>query len=96
MFPNMFEPMSEEDAAEARAQHDRLVMRGEEITARIRRLIAEELSYEQLEALHAMLAHISNSQSAAVLAHWYEGITNGALAVRDIVLGQKDVDTHEL
>lgn len=81
---------TEEDIAKAKAEYDKAVMYGEMLTQRVRRMIAEELSHDQLEALQAMFAHISNSAHPIIIANWYEGIVHGTLAVRDIVLGEKE------
>jgi hypothetical protein len=84
-----FNAATEEEIEAAKAEREQARVRSEVITARVLRLIAEELTFEQLEAFHAVMSHIANSQSPAVIANWYEGMAKGSLAVRDLVLGQK-------
>lgn len=92
-----FEPdLTEEEKAERKIALDRAQMKSEELAARIRRLLAEELDYEQLEALSAIFSHVANSQRSADIANWYEGMVNGVLMIRDLVLGEKPAPTDEL
>jgi len=65
-------------------------LRNQELTARVRRLMAEELSYEQIETLNIVFVHIANSQNPGVMARWYEGVTHGIISVRDLVLGESE------
>jgi hypothetical protein len=62
----------------------------EMMSRRIRRMIAEELTYDQLEALQMILSNVSNSQNPTGIANWYEGIVHGTLTTRDILMGEKE------
>lgn len=90
------QPQTQEELEEARRERERVDMRNEEITLRIRRLVSSELPYDDLETVHFIITHIANAGSAAVLiANWYEGMLRGAMSVREHVLmesGEVDVD----
>ncbi len=81
--------LSEEEIEEAKKQHDRAVMKSEEYTAAFRRLISEELNYDQLETMHTMVQHIASSNNLHAIISWYEGMIFGALTVRDVRLSEK-------
>jgi hypothetical protein len=78
------EPTEEQVAA-----WDRNQMIAQDLYHRMRRLVAEELSVEQLEVLLMMMKAITRSSNPLVMAEWYEGMVFGAQIVRDVRLGER-------
>jgi hypothetical protein len=83
MFGIPWEPTPEQiqQAEDAQA-------RGEAEVAALRRMLAEELTMEQLEHLHQLFYMITNSGKAAFIAEWWEGVIWGVKAAREIRLGE--------
>lgn len=89
MFPWSFEP-SEED----RRKVEQLQAEGEAQVAAVRRMLAEELTMDQIELLYNLLYMITNSRNPAVIAEWWEGVVWGVKATREIRVGE--LSTREL
>jgi membrane carboxypeptidase/penicillin-binding protein len=87
---------TQEEIEQAKANFERAQAYAEMIRDRLKRMIAEELTMDQLEAVHAMLMHITNSGDALAVANWWEGVVHGTMTMRDILLGESDAANKEL
>lgn len=85
-----------EPTEEQKAEWERVKAKNEDLMNRFKRLLAEEMSPEQLQVMHAMISHISNCQSPLAVANWYEGMISASIFVRDIRLSESTVDPFML
>lgn len=83
MFPFFQEPTEEQVQAAEDAQ-----ARAEAEVAAIRRMLAEELTMDQLEHMHQLFYLITSSNRAIQIAEWWEGVIWGVKAAREIRLGE--------
>lgn len=84
----MFHEPTPEQIEQFEEEAERAEAYNEMMTQRVRRLFAEELTKDQLDVMRLVFDHIGNSQVPVAVSQWYSGIVYGAIAVRDIVLGE--------
>lgn len=71
----------QEFAAQVQAAHERAHMAAEDASNRVRALIEDELTTEQLDALRILLSTIS--ENAVALSNFWEGRVSGIIAERN-------------
>lgn len=82
--------MADEDPTDEQiAEYERQQMRSEDAGNRMRRLLAEELTPDQLETVFNIFRAITSSPSPLRLAEWYEGMIHGIQFVRDLRLNEQ-------
>lgn len=92
MFGGMFpEPTPEQlQAAEDMRARD------EAEVAAVRRMLAEELTMDQLEHLYQLFYMVTNATKPLQVAEWWEGVIWGVKATREIRLGEVTEREREL
>lgn len=73
-------------------ERDRRHLQVHDFTNHWHRMLAEDLTYEQVNVLRLMLSTIADSQNPAAIANWYEGQTGGVLATRRIRCNEGEDD----
>jgi hypothetical protein len=74
------------EEAQARLEHAAACR--EDFANRMRAMLAEELTYEQMEALGVTLRIIGDAEDPKAAANYWEGNVMGAMAVRQERLGE--------